>query len=701
MARRPIGDPHPPPVPRTVREAADERGPDQPLRRTFLLGGIFAFWILIALTRLYYLQVIQYVYWVRKADQQQQRVVQLTPQRGTILDRNMHPLAMSLPVDSVFAVPSQISDRGRAARLLADALGLDAHEIAGRLDEFRSFCWIKRKVSSQEAARVKKLELKGIYFQKEMKRFYPEGTLAANVLGYVGMDDEGLAGIEYGMNREIAGLPGRVLVTEDARRHVVRSVRDAGEPGKNVVLTIDQNIQFIAQKALNDAVAQHHALGGVALVENPATGAILAMASSPTFDPNRYWLAPASARENRAVSWIYEPGSVFKLVTISSALDEGLTNPNEVINCQEGGIVLDGHTIHDDEPMGDLTVANVLAKSSDVGTIKLALRLGDDRLYQHVLSYGFGAKTHLRLPGEERGLLEPPDRWSGISIGEIAIGQGVGVTAVQLISAYSAVANGGILFRPRIVQDVFIGKEHDPIPPSEGHRVVSEKTAAEMRQMLVGVVEHGTGVNAQIKGYTVGGKTGTAEKVDPDGRYSRIHHVASFIGMVPASRPRIVILVSVDSPVGQYYGQEVAAPVFKEIAQQTLTYLNIPEDDPGSLPPIAENGGRVIRREGHNEESVGMSKGSDMPAPEPIEPVLYREPKTLSDSPTELLNAGPSIAIPNFSGFSERRVAEQCQSLGLDLELSGSGLALQQDPAAGTKVPVGSRVTVEFGRWQQ
>ncbi|MGH9433114.1 MAG: penicillin-binding protein [Terriglobia bacterium] len=701
MPPRPIRDSHHELAHRTVREPPRESEHDQVLRRTVLLGAIFAFWIVIAITRLYYLQVIRYVYWVRKADQQQQRVIELTPQRGAIFDRSMHPLAMSLPVDSIFAVPSQIPHRDRVARLLASALGLDPYEVRGRLEEFHSFCWIKRKVTQQEAEHVKALKLKGIYFQKEMKRFYPEGTLAAGVLGYVGMDDEGLAGIEYGMNGEIAGEPGRVLVTEDARRHLLRSVRDTGEPGKNVVLTIDQDIQYIAQKALSDAVAQHHALGGVALVENPNTGAILAMASSPTFDPNRYRQSPPSARENRAISWIYEPGSVFKLVTVSSALDEGLTTPSEVINCQEGGIVLAGHTIHDVERMGDLTVADVLAKSSDVGTIKLGLRLGEARFYQHILSYGFGAKTGILLPGEEHGLLEPPDRWSGISIGEISIGQGIGVTAVQLISAYSAVANGGILFKPRIVQDVFLGKQHDSISPSEGHRVVSEKTAAEMRQMLVGVVEHGTGVSAQIKGYTVGGKTGTGEKVGPDGRYSRIHEVASFIGMVPASHPRLVVLVSIDSPVGQYYGAEVAAPVFKKIAQQALTYLNIPEDDPGSLPRIAEDGARETGTEGHGQEPAGKSKGSDSHAPEPIEPVSFREPKTASDPPTEVLNAGPSVAVPNFSGLAERRVAEECQDLGLDLELSGSGLALQQYPPPGTKVPAGARVTVEFGRWGQ
>jgi len=686
-----------------VHEQEVNPGPSQGLHRTLLLGGIFAFWIVIAITRLYYLQVIQYVYWVRKADQQQQRVIELTPQRGAIFDRSMHPLAMSLPVDSIFAVPSQISNRARAALRLAPILQLDPHELVSRLEEFHSFCWIKRKVTKEEAVRVKELDLRGIYFQKEMKRFYPEGTLAANVLGYVGMDDEGLAGIEYGMNSEIAGEPGRVMVTEDARRHFLRSVQGTGEPGKNIVLTIDQNIQYFAQKALSDGVAQHHALGGAVVVEDPNTGAILAMASSPTFDPNLYRQSSPQARENRGVSWVYEPGSVFKLVTVSAALDEGLTNPSEVIDCQEGGIVLAGHTIHDVEKMGFLSVADVLAKSSDVGTIKLSLRLGDARFYRYILGYGFGSKTGIDLPGEERGLLKPPDRWSGISIGEISIGQEIGVTPVQIASAYSAVANGGIYFKPHIIQDVFLGNEHDPVIPPEGRRIISEKTAAEMHQMLMGVVAHGTGTNAQISGYTVEGKTGTGQKVDPDGRYSRIHHVASFVGIAPALKPRVVILVSVDSPVGQYYGAEVAAPVFKQIAQQTLAYLNVPQDDPDSLPRIAANASRTVPMAEPGSVSGGARSAGPSAGPRsaPIEPVSYNELPAVPSAATQVLNAGPEVAIPNFSGLAERRVAQECQRLGLDLELSGSGLAIQQDPPAGTQVPVGARVTVEFGRWGQ
>ena len=703
MPRKPTRNTYHDPVRMALREPAYQSEPDPNLRRIFLLGGVFAFWIVVALMRLYYLQIIQYVYWLKKADQQQQRVIVLTPQRGAIFDRSMHPLAMSLPVESIFAVPSQVPNHAQMVRKLTSILQLDPHELASRLEEFHSFCWIKRKVTTEEAERVKALNLKGVYFQKEMKRFYPKGTLAANVLGYVGMDDEGLAGVEYGMNSEIAGAPGRLMVTEDARRHLLRSIQGTGAPGKNVVLTIDQNIQYFAQKALSEAVAQHQALGGVAVVENPNTGTILAMASSPTFDPNHYRQGSQEARENRGVSWVYEPGSVFKLVTVSAALDEGLTNPSEVIDCQEGGIVLAGHTIHDVEKMGFLSVADVLAKSSDVGTIKLSLRLGDARFYRYILGYGFGSKTGIDLPGEERGLLKPPDRWSGISIGEISIGQEIGVTPVQIVSAYSAVANGGIYFKPHIIQDVFLGNEHDPVIPPEGRRIISEKTAVEMHQMLMGVVAHGTGTNAQINGYTVEGKTGTAQKVDADGRYSRTHHVASFVGIAPALKPRVVILVSVDSPVGQYYGAEVAAPVFKQIAQQTLAYLNVPQDDPDSLPRIAANATRTVPQaepgsESRGARSAGPSAGTRSA---PIEPVSYNELPAAPPAATQVLNAGPEVAIPNFSGLAERRVAQICQGLGLDLQLSGSGLAIRQDPPAGTRVPVGSRVTVEFARWEQ
>ena len=404
--------------------------------RGLLVGGFFLLWMAGLVARLYSLQVIQYADLLGRAQRQQQRIIEVAPRRGTIFDRQMNPLAMSLAADSIYAVPSEIPDPQMVATLLAPVLGLDASDLLTRFKASRSFCWVKRKVTGGEAIRIRDLNLKGIYFQRETKRFYPKGELAAHVVGYVGLDDTGLGGLEFGMDQAIKGQPGKVLVASDARRRSFQSTEWPGRPGKNVVLTLDEKIQYIAEKALGEAVQKWQAAGGVAIVQNPNTGEILGLASQPTFNLNEFGKSQPEVLLNRGVSWVYEPGSTFKLVALSAALEEKLTSPREVINCQQGSIVLAGHVIHDHRPFGNLTVTDVMAESSDVGVIKLALRLGEERLYRYLRSFGFGAKTEIDLPGEERGLVKAPDRWSGISIGEIAMGQEVGVTAVQLATAY-------------------------------------------------------------------------------------------------------------------------------------------------------------------------------------------------------------------------------------------------------------------------
>jgi len=678
------------------------------LKRSLVLGGVFAVWVIALVGRLYYLQVIEYVDLVGRAQKQQQRTVEVAPNRGTILDRNMHPLAMSLAVDSVFAVPTEIPDRGMVARLLAPVLGLEEKDLLGRFNASRAFCWVKRKVSDQEAERVRALNLKGVYFERENKRFYPKGELAAHVLGYVGLDDNGLAGLEYGRNDAIKGLPGRIVVGADARHQSFLSSERKGEPGKSVVLTLDENIQYIAEKALAETVEKWHATGGAVVVENPGTGDILAMASSPTLDANDYAKSGEAARVNRAVGWVYEPGSTFKLVTVSAALEEHLTRPDEVIDCQMGKVVLARHTIHDHKPFGSLTVADVVAKSSDVGAIKLGLRLGQDRLFRYIRSFGFGERTDIQLPGEERGLLKSPDHWSGISIGAVSMGQEVGVTPVQLVAAYSAIANGGILFQPRIVQDVFRGSQHDPVTPSTGRRVVSQRTAELMKGMLAGVVDHGTAVAAQLQGYSAAGKTGTAQKIDASGKYSRSQYVASFVGFAPVERPAVTILVVIDSPVGGHHGAEVAAPAFRSIAEQTLSYLSVPQDNPSTPPQIASSTPAKSARQAREDHAVVPPPESEMsdtatlslqsvalanPFPQPDSP-----PNGSSNQATGGVDHGPVIIVPDFSGLPVRRVAQRCQELGLELNVRGSGLAFAQNPAAGVQASAGTEVTVQFAR---
>ncbi len=670
------------------------------LRRSLLLGGVLAVWMVGLVGRLYQLEVINYAELLTRAQRQQQRTIEVAPQRGTIFDRTMHPLAMSLAVDSVYAVPAEMPDRETQAKLLAPLLAMDEDNLQGRFKTFKSFCWVKRKVTSQESDRVRKLQLKGVYFQKEMKRFYPKGTLAAQVLGYVGMDDQGLAGLEFAMNKQILGTPGRVMVDTDARRQSFHSTEWQGEPGKSVVLTVDENIQFIAEKSLEDAMTKWKAASGTVIVQNPATGEILAMAGEPTYDPNRFSQSKSNAWLNRAVGWVFEPGSTFKIVTVAAALEEKLTNPREVIDCQMGSIVLAGHTIHDHKPYGGLTVEQVMINSSDVGAIKLGLRLGADRLYRYIRGFGFGSSTDVELPGEERGLLKPPARWSGISVGEMSMGQEVGVTPLQMVTAYSAIANGGVLFQPRIVRDVFRGESHDAVAPSAGRRVVSQQTAELMRVMFQKVVEVGTGTPARLAGYTAGGKTGTAQKIDASGSYSKTHYVSSFIGFAPVSEPAVTILVVIDSPVGAIYGSEVAAPVFRSIAEQTLGYLSVPQDNPSRWPQVATSSPAGSSRQKREDRADRPPSDSEHPraATPPVQNVSYRYPSSPAGRATVVINDGPLTAVPDFDGLSVRRAAEESQQLGLDLVMQGTGLAIEQNPPAGTQVAAGTRVWVRFAR---
>ncbi len=686
-------------VPRRTppRSAKGERS--RTLRRSFLLGGLLALWMVGLVARLYTLQVIQYVELLTRAQRQQQRTVEVAAKRGTIYDCRAHPLAMSLAVDSVYAVPAEVPNPEMVAGLLAPILGLEPGELQGRFKAFRSFCWVKRKVTAEEAARVRDLNLKGVYFQKEMKRFYPKGELASHVMGYVGLDDTGLGGLEYGMNDVIKGRAGRILVAADARRQSFHSSEWEGQPGKNVVLTLDENIQYIAEKALAEAVRSWRAAGGTVIVQNPYTGEILALANQPTFNPNEFAKSDAAAQVNRAVGLVYEPGSTFKLVTFAAALEEKLASPREVINCQLGGITLAGHVIHDHKPFGNLTVEQILTLSSDVGAIKMGLRLGEERLHRYIRDFGFGGKTEVELPGEERGLLKPPSRWSGISIGEISMGQEVGVTGLQLVTAYSAIANGGILFQPRIVHDVFRADVHDPLPPVSGRRVVSERTADLMKQMLAEVVERGTGTAARLSGYRAAGKTGTAQKIDASGSYSKSHYVSSFVGFAPIQKPSVTILVVIDSPVGAIYGSEVAAPVFRSTAEQTLGYLNVPHDNPSRWLQVASTAPAGLPRQERGDQagflSVPEPPGAAAP---PVQPVAFASSESLEDAGTIVLDSGPLLTVPDFYGQAVRRVAEECEQLGLELNMAGTGLAVEQDPPAGAHVSAGIPIWVRFGR---
>ncbi|HLA38773.1 MAG TPA: penicillin-binding protein 2, partial [Candidatus Glassbacteria bacterium] len=400
-------------------------------------------------------------------------------------------------------------------------------------------------------------------------------------------DDQGLAGIELGYEEVLRGRPGQLLIERDARQRWLRRTGRPPQPGQNLVLTLDENIQHIAERELAAAFQQSRALSGTVVVQDPHTGEILALANQPTFNPNRYAGADSEALRNLAVSAAYEPGSAFKVVTVAAALEEKLAGPQELIDCQMGSIVLAGRRIRDHKPFGILSVEQIIQNSSNVGAIQLALRLGNESFYQYVRSFGFGSPTGIELPGEAMGLTKPPERWSKISIGAMAMGQEIGVTPLQIAAMASIIANGGWWVRPRIVRSDAAGRIAEPPLLADRRRIISPETAEMLQRMMTLVVEKGTGRQAKPQGYTAAGKTGTSQKIDPATRaYSRTDHVASFVGFAPAEAPVFTILVVLDSPRGRYHGGDASAPVFRKIAEQVLAYRNIPASRPG-VPPVA------------------------------------------------------------------------------------------------------------------
>jgi cell division protein FtsI (penicillin-binding protein 3) len=719
--------------------------------RLYLLTGLLALWCGGICLRLVYLQIFRYGSFEQRAIHQQNRTEEVSARRGIIYDRSGHELAMSIAVDSVFAVPSDIPDLAGTISLISRITQTDPHETLAKCKASKTFCWVARKADAETADRIRSLNLRGIYFQKESKRFYPKRELGAQVIGYVGTDDEGLSGIEREFEDKLRGKPGQMLISVDARKHYFASVEKQPEPGENIVLTIDQQIQYIAERELATAMEQTHAESGTVIVENTHTGEILALANQPTFNPNLSKEITPPKLKNHAVSDVYEPGSTFKLVTLSAALEEKLTNPKEVVDCQMGSIVFNGMRIRDSRPHGLLTVADVLAESSDVGAIKIGLRLGDDRFYKYIRAYGFGQQTGIELPGETRGLTKPPNRWSKVSIAAISMGQEIGITPLQLVGLISTMANDGIYVAPRIVAAT---TEPQSAPrtiayqPTGQRRVISSFTAAEMRQMMQGVVLHGTGTKAILEGYSSAGKTGTAQKVDPATHaYSHTKYVGSFAGFAPVNNPAITVAVILDSAVGLHQGGQVSAPVFQRVTQQVLEYLHVPHDvelpasrrlllaskktkaedlsegspdhpgDPvdladSNLPPASEQPA-VTRNEVANipYPAGGMVVPAGLRQRDSA-PVVSSEPSqesasTASQPPsvptpargTVVLDVEQSgIVVPSFAGKSVRAAIETAEETGLDLDAVGSGMGRDQSPAAGTRVASGSRVTVRFGR---
>jgi cell division protein FtsI/penicillin-binding protein 2 len=665
---------------------------EAPRYRLLTVQAALALWALAVLTRLFWLQVMDHAWLEHRARLQQQHTVDVLPHRGTIYDRNLTPLAMSLPVVSLYANPHQVTRPNREAAQLAPILGLGAAALARSLSERRGFVWVARQIPANQAKAAEALHLPGIFAQPTTRRFYPKGELAASVLGFVGLDGNGLGGLEREYNAELRGQSGKAVMEVDARGDAYSQIERPPVEGENLVLTIDQNIQYIAQQELDKAVKATRARDGIAIVENPRTGEILALADSPSFNPDDFAHTPASRLGDPAVSSPYEPGSVFKLVTLSAALEQHLITPEELINCQEGSIVVGGRLIHDHARFGIISVTDILKHSSDVGAIKIGEKLGDAEFYHYIRAYGFGRRTGIGLPGESAGILWPLHDWLPMSIGAVSMGQEVAVTPVQVIAMASSLANGGVYHAPRIVLDTFRGRPPEAAPvftPAPGRRIVSAFVANEMKQMMAQVVLGGTGRWAQLDGYTAGGKTGTAQKVDPGThRYSQRDYVASFVGFAPINDPAMVCLVVLDSPRGGHEGGQVAGPVFKAIAERVLPYLGVPHDVPLQTQPAPIR----IAASDAVEESQPIG-----PPAAPAAPLALAPPATGAEVVVST-GAPAGIALPDFYGQPVRTVTAICQRLGLALTLQGSGVAQSQSPAAGARLRRGATVTVRFGQ---
>jgi cell division protein FtsI (penicillin-binding protein 3) len=718
--------------------------------RLYLLGSILVLWCLAICARLIDLQIFEYGRYEERANHQQSRTQDVAPKRGVIYDRTGRELAMSINVDSAFAIPTQIPDLAGTLSLIARITKTDPRDLLARCKAAKSFCWVARKADAETADRIRALNLRGIYFEKEPKRYYPKRDLAAQVLGYVGMDDEGLSGIEREYDDKLQGKPGQMLVSVDARRKYFGSVEKQPEPGQNIVLTIDEKIQFIAEKELETAMAETKAESGTVVVANPHTGEILALANRPTFNPNIASQITPPRLKDHAVSDVFEPGSTFKLVTISAALEEKLTRPDEVFDCQMGSIVFNGMRIRDSKPHGLLPVSDILAESSDVGSIKIGLRLGDDRFYKYIHAFGFGQHTGIELPGETRGLSKPPSRWSKVSIAAISMGQEIGITPLQLVGLISTMANDGVYVAPHIVAGTTQPQgtpQTIAFHPTGEKRIISSLTAAQMRQMMQGVVLHGTGKKALLEGYSSAGKTGTAQKVDPATHaYSHTKYVATFAGFAPVNDPAIVVAVILDSAVGLHQGGQVSAPVFTRITQQVLEYMHTPHDVEFSARQQMLLASKKVKDQDlvegspdHLGDTLNVAEAedtSDTPVTQPPAPVQAAAPKMIPGvvqaamhpplpssqaklPQTDLLQAQEAsattarsattgtvvmdveqggIVVPSFAGKSVRAAIELAQENGLDLDALGSGLAREQMPPAGTHVASGSRVQVRFGR---
>ncbi len=547
-----------------------------PLRfgAVFLFFLSFLFFLLI---RLFLIQTFRSSYLVNLAKRQHNQFLELEPARGVIYDRNLSPLALNLPAYSLYAAPRIIKDKISVRQKLRQFLDTDEAFLEERLSRDKAFVWLARKLPISTADKIKSLKIEGVGFIKESKRHYPNSHLASQIIGFSGLDNVGLEGLELFYEKYLKGESGWCSVIRDARQRELLLEKDyvPARDGFDIVLTVDETIQYIAERELDIAYKKHHAKAASIIVMNPKTGEILAIANRPTFDLNKYQFATMDERRNRAICDLFEPGSVFKIVTASAALSEKKVSEEDRFFCENGSYKVANHILHDHTSHGWLKFREVIEQSSNIGTTKVAQILGAEVIYKYAKDFGFASKAGVDLPGEISGMLKEPKLWSKTSIGAVPIGQEVGVTVLQLVAAISCIANNGILTRPFIVKYIK-DKQGEVIKefyPDSIRNVITADIAARIKAILAGVIENGTGKLAKVSGYTAAGKTGTGQKLEPDGRYSHRKFLASFIGFVPVDDPKLAIAVVVDEPRPSYFGGTVCAPVFKRVAEDSLRYF--------------------------------------------------------------------------------------------------------------------------------
>jgi len=656
--------------------------------RLAAIAVILLVWSVGVGARLVHLQVYNHDWLEARALRQQEHTVEVSATRGRFLDVKGRELARSVEAKSVYATVSEVKDVPGTAHRLAALLGVPEQTLLDRLTSDRSFVLLKRKVDLETADKVAALNLEGVELVTEMRRVYPKGELASHMLGYCGVDENGLAGLELAYDDQIHGQNGRVVLSTDARRQIYDAAEIAPVPGNDVQLTIDELAQYRVEQALADGVKATGAHWGIAVVVRPKTGEIVALANYPTFDANDFGKAADEIRRNRAVEAVFEPGSVFKIVPYSGCIEEGLVTPETMIDCQYGSIDVAGRIVHD-TPYGVLKASDALAYSSNVAAIKMGMKLGNERFYGYIRKYGFGQRTGVELPGESAGIVEPVTRWLPTTIGSVPMGHEIGVTALQEVAAMAALANGGTWVQPHVVSRVLspTGEVVSMTTP-ETRRVVSSETARLMTGMLEAVVFKGTAKSAKLDALQAAGKTGTAQKIDPKTRtYSHTKYTASFCGYAPADSPELACIVVLDEPHdGGHTGGATAAPIFKRILEELFADYSIPAPDP-------KDDGTMLAS---NRAPRGTELATVAPAAPDVPPPAS-EPVPVADV-VEARSAGSGIVVPDLTGRGLRAAVRIGSDSGLVVEANGSGLVCKQSPEPGSVVQPGTTLTLQLKR---